>query len=110
MRRFELKGITWNHSRALSPLVATAQRFEEMNPNVRIHWDKRSLHEFGHAGLPELAGQFDLLVVDHPMMGAAAAEGALLDLRSLLSRDEWNDMAEDSAGSSFDSYVYEDAL
>ncbi len=110
MRRFELKGITWNHSRALPPLVATAQRFEEMNPNVRISWEKRSLHEFGHAGLGELARQYDLLVVDHPMMGAAAAEGVLVDLRPLLTRGEWMDMAEDSAGPSFTSYIYEDLL
>ena len=110
MRRFELKGITWNHSRAFPPLVATAQRFEEANPNVTIHWDKRSLHEFGHAGLSELAQQYDLLVVDHPMMGAAAAEGVLLDLRALLNQGEWMDMAEDSAGPSFTSYVYEDML
>lgn len=95
MRRFELKGITWNHSRALPPLVATAQRFEEMNPTVRIHWEKRSLHEFGHAGLPELTRQYDLLVVDHPMMGAAAVEDVLRDLRLLLNQDEWTDMAED---------------
>src|ERR1039458_10470949 len=79
MRRLELKGITWNHSRAFPPLVATAQRFTEMNSDVRIHWDKRSLHEFGHSGLPGLAQQFDLIVVDHPMMGAAAVEGVLLD-------------------------------
>ncbi len=110
MGRTELKAITWNHSRAFPPLVATAQRFEETNTNVRIRWDKRSLHEFGHAGLPELARQYDLLVVDHPMMGAAAAEGVLLDLRSLLGQDAWTDWAKDSAGSSFVSYVYEDQL
>jgi multiple sugar transport system substrate-binding protein len=110
MRRFELKGITWNHSRALTPLVATAQRFEELNPEVRIFWDKRSLHEFGHAGLSELARSYDLLVVDHPMMGAAASSGALLDLRPLLKREEWLDLADDSAGPSFESYFYEGKL
>src|SRR5258706_375365 len=46
-----LRGITWNHSRALPPLVATAQRFEEQHPGMRIQWEKRSLHEFGHADI-----------------------------------------------------------
>jgi multiple sugar transport system substrate-binding protein len=110
MRRLELKGITWNHSRAFPPLVATAQRFTEMNSDVRIHWDKRSLHEFGHSGLPGLAQQFDLIVVDHPMMGAAAVEGVLLDLRPLLGEEQWKDLAEDSTGASFDSYLYEGKL
>src|ERR1039458_7302025 len=105
MRRLELKGITWNHSRAFPPLVATAQRFTEMNSDVRIHWDKRSLHEFGHSGLPGLAQQFDLIVVDHPMMGAAAVEGVLLDLRPLLGEEQWKDLAQDSTGASFDSYL-----
>ena len=63
MKRLVLRGITWNHSRALPPLVASAQRFEEYHPNVRIVWEKRSLHEFGHASLAELAKVFDLLEI-----------------------------------------------
>jgi len=108
MSRFLLKGITWNHSRALPPLVATAQRFEELHPNVHIGWEKRSLHEFGHANLAELAQVFDLLVVDHPMMGDAA--DVLVNLRPLLQPCEWEDLKADSAGPSFDSYIYEGAL
>jgi multiple sugar transport system substrate-binding protein len=105
-----MKGITWNHSRALPPLVATAQRFEELNPDLRIDWHKRSLHEFGHAGLAELARSFDLLVVDHPMMGDASATSSLVDLRTLLTENEWTDLEEDSVGPSFRSYVYEGKL
>jgi multiple sugar transport system substrate-binding protein len=108
MKKILLRGITWNHSRALPPLVAAAQRFEEGHPNVRILWEKRSLHEFGHASLAELAHAFDLLVVDHPMMGEA--EDVLVDVRPMLSSDDWEDLETDSAGRSFDSYVYEDAL
>jgi hypothetical protein len=32
-----LRGITWNHSRGFVPMVATAQRFSELNPSVEIH-------------------------------------------------------------------------
>jgi hypothetical protein len=31
-----LAGIAWDHSRALPPLVAVAQRYEETHPGVRI--------------------------------------------------------------------------
>lgn len=110
MRRFQLTGITWNHSRAFPPLVATAQRFEELNPDIQIHWEKRSLHDFGHADLSSLAQSYDLLVVDHPMMGAAANEGSLLDLSALLTSEEWRDIAEDSAGLCAESYLYEGKL
>ena len=79
MKKHSLRGITWNHSRALPPLVATGQRFEELNPEIEITWEKRSLHEFGHADLATLSRSFDLLVIDHPMMGDAEAANVLLD-------------------------------
>lgn len=44
-----LRGITWNHSRAFSPLVAASQRFEELNPGIHIVWEKQRLDDFGHA-------------------------------------------------------------
>jgi hypothetical protein len=52
---FHLTGIKWHHSRAFPPLVATAQRYEETHPGVRIHWQKRTLDEFGHAPVDVLA-------------------------------------------------------
>ncbi len=30
----KLKGITWNHTRGLLPMVATSQRFTELHPEV----------------------------------------------------------------------------
>jgi len=42
----ELRGITWDHTRGFLPMVATAQRFSELHPDVRITWEKRSLQHF----------------------------------------------------------------
>jgi multiple sugar transport system substrate-binding protein len=105
-----LRGITWNHSRALPPLVASAQRFEELNPGIRIQWEKRSLHEFGHADIATLARNFDLLVVDHPMVGDAEATGVLTDLLPLLTSDNVKDLQEDSLGGCYSSYEYHEKL
>jgi multiple sugar transport system substrate-binding protein len=110
MKHVVLRGITWNHSRALPPLVASAQRFEEQHPGVRIQWEKRSLHEFGHADIVMLARNFDLLVIDHPMAGDAEATGALTDLLPLLSFEEIKDLQDDSLGPSFSSYMYQGKL
>ncbi len=110
MSMVSLRGITWNHSRALPPLVATAQRFEEQHPGVRIQWEKRSLHEFGHADLATLAHNFDLLVIDHPMVGEAEATGVLTDLLPLLSSNELEDLKDDSLGPCFPSYMYQGRL
>ena len=110
MNVVSLRGITWNHSRALPPLVATAQRFEEQHPGVRIQWEKRSLHEFGHADLATLVRNFDLLVIDHPMVGEAEATGVLADLLPLLSSNDIEDLRSDSLGSCFSSYMYHERL
>src|ERR1700743_1610216 len=110
MSEIVLKGITWNHSRALPPLVAASQRYEELHPGVRIEWHKRTLHEFGHASLESLAERFDLLIIDHPMAGDAESSGALVDLLPHLSRAQFDDLATDSAGPSFASYQYHDRL
>src|SRR5438477_8522700 len=87
-----LRGITWNHSRAFPALAATAQRFEELYPPVRIQWEKRSLHEFGHKSLVELARDFDLLVVDHPMMGDAYSSGTLMDLSAMIPQSAMDEL------------------
>ena len=99
MKPVVLRGITWNHSRALPPLVATAQRFEELHPHdVRIQWEKRSLHEFGHADIVTLARNFDLLVIDHPMAGDAEVTGVLNNLLPLLPVEELSRLQDDSLG------------
>ncbi len=64
-----LTGIAWDHSRAFPPLVATAQRYEEMHPGIRVHWQKRTLDEFGHKPIDQLVRHFDLVVIDHPWAG-----------------------------------------
>ena len=46
-----LRGITWGHSRGFTSVVATAQRFNELNPDVEIVWEKRSLQAFADGDL-----------------------------------------------------------
>src|SRR5689334_14690487 len=79
-----LTGIAWDHSRAFPPLVATAQRHEETCPGVSIRWDKRSLDEFGHLPIDQLAREFDLIVIDHPWAGYAFEKDLVIDLTPLL--------------------------
>lgn len=105
-----LRGIAWNHSRAVPPLVATAQRFEELHPGVEIHWEKRSLNDFGYAGVIPLAERYDLLVIDHPMMGVARESKCLVDLAPALDDSFLKELASDSAGPSYESYLYDGSL
>lgn len=103
----QLKGITWNHTRGLLPMQATAQRFSELHPGVEVHWEKRSLQAFADAPLQTLAAGFDLMVIDHPSIGEAATSGAVLALEELLPEEFLLDQAANSVGSSHRSYKFQ---
>jgi multiple sugar transport system substrate-binding protein len=105
-----LRGITWNHSRALPPLVAASQRFEELRPGRSILWEKRSLDDFGHAGLAELSRAYDLLIIDHPMLGDAHRNNVLLDLQARLPAGALANLESDALGQCLTSYRYENCL
>jgi multiple sugar transport system substrate-binding protein len=105
-RALQLAGIAWDHSRAFPPLVAVSQRYEETHPGVRIRWEKRSLDEFGHAPIDELASRFDLIVIDHPWAGFAFEKNLVRDLKPLLPPAVLTDCARNSIGATFESYCY----
>ncbi len=102
----QLTGIAWNHSRAFPPLVATAQRYEETHPGVRIRWEKRTLDEFGHMPIDRLAARFDLVVIDHPWAGFAFEKKLVLDLKPLFPPAMLKELAKNSVGVTFESYCY----
>jgi multiple sugar transport system substrate-binding protein len=101
-----LRGITWDHSRGLLPMVATAQRFSESHPGIEVAWEKRSLQEFGDYPIQKLADIFDLLVIDHPFVGYAASHPILLPLEENLSADFLTDQRHNSVGESYRSYEF----
>lgn len=109
-RLLELTGIAWDHSRALPPLVATAQRYEELHPGIRIRWEKRSLHEFGHMPVDELARRFDLIVIDHPWAGFCFARNLVHDLAPRLTPAQKKELEMNMVGPCWESYLYEKQL
>jgi multiple sugar transport system substrate-binding protein len=102
-----LKGITWNHSRGLLPMQATAQRFSELHPHVQITWEKRSLQAFADFSIQELAERFDLLVIDHPWAGFAAKTKSIIPLDNYLTHEYLKDQEANSVGASYESYHYD---
>ena len=114
-RPVQLTGIAWDHSRAFPPLVATAQRYEELQlasgaPTVRIRWEKRTLDEFGHMPIDQLALKFDLIVIDHPWAGFAFEKNLVHDLKPLLPAAASHELAQNSIGVTFESYCYDGRL
>ena len=105
-QKITLKGITWDHMRGFTSVVGTAQRFHELNPNIDIQWQKRSLQEFADKPLAQLAAEYDLLVIDHPWAGFAASSGILANLTELLDDTFIADQANNSVGQSHSSYNF----
>ncbi|GAA5189941.1 extracellular solute-binding protein [Rugosimonospora acidiphila] len=71
-----LTGLTWDHPRAYRPLAAYAR----LGRGPAVRWDRQSLEDFEAHPIAELARRYDLLIVDHPGLGAALAAGALRPL------------------------------
>jgi len=101
-----LRGMTWDHTRGYLPLVATAQRFSELNPVIAIEWEKRSLKAFEEFPVEKLAADYDLVVLDHPFVGHAAKHALFLPLDRELPASFLAEQARNSVGASHSSYTF----
>ena len=102
-----LRGIGWEHERCTGAMRAAARAWAELRPGVAVEWSARPLSAFGDQPLEELARGFDLLVIDHPFVGAAAETACLALLDDLLPESVAAERAADSIGASHASYSYE---
>jgi multiple sugar transport system substrate-binding protein len=101
-----LRGITWNHPRGLDPLLAANEVYADVAPGVSVEWTTRSLSGFGEDPLIELAASYDLLVIDHPFVGDAAASTAFHPLDQLAASGVLDERSRASVGPSHASYLY----
>jgi multiple sugar transport system substrate-binding protein len=106
----KLKGLTWDHPRGYAPLIAGAREYHQSHPGVEISWERRTLREFGEAPIEQYAERYDLIVIDHPFTGFAAAHDVLVDLAPYITAAERDVFARDSVGLSWNSYWYAGGL
>ncbi|MFJ2756898.1 extracellular solute-binding protein [Nocardioides sp. NPDC087217] len=98
-----LHGMTWEHPRGYDCQVAASQEYARRT-GVEVRWEYRSLQAFADAPLAELAERFDLLVIDHPHVPMAVAEGVLAPLDGAGHDEKLAALAADAVGSSHASY------
>lgn len=99
-RESSLKGMTWDHPRAYTCLVAASDLYEKKT-GCKVHWDKRSLQAFADQPIEDLASEYDLIILDHPHVGQISESGclsALPDIKSITDR---------SIGGSSQSYIWQ---
>lgn len=104
-----LRGMAWDHPRGIDPLRAAGEKFvlHHAGP-VQMIWDARPLWEFEATPLDELGRTYDLIAIDHPLIGDASLPGAALrDLTSLLPPDVLAASQRASLGPSFASYRWQ---
>lgn len=106
MPAVELRGVSWDHPRGHDCMVATAEAYKTVAPDARIVWETRSLQDFADFPVQKLAETYDLLVIDHPFVGFAAADGCLLPLDEHVDAAVLADQAANSVGPSHHSYHY----
>ncbi|GAA3731772.1 extracellular solute-binding protein [Streptomyces tremellae] len=102
----ELRGMAWDHPRGVAPLLAASEVFAERY-GTEVRWDARPLRGFEEQSVAELAARYDVIAIDHPFMGSAFAEGALLPLDSLLPDAFTAELRSASVGPSWESYRWE---
>lgn len=107
--RAPMRGITWDHPRGYAAL-AELERLDAAGDTrygavpAPLTWDRQSLAGFESAPIAGLAQRYDLLVIDHPGLGAARA--ALRPLERFFGGDELARWQAAAVGASFGSYRY----
>ena len=101
-----LRGITWDHRRAIDPLTATLPAFRRDHPDVDISWQARSLHGFEFTPVTDLARDFDLIILDHPFCGAIAQSQCLVALDEVLDGQDLAFVGPSLASYRYDGHIW----
>jgi multiple sugar transport system substrate-binding protein len=100
-----LRGLTWDHPRGLDSVRGAAAAYEQLHPQIRVEWEARSLQGFADQPLDVLVRTYDLLVIDHPHIPHAAANGLLATLDGRGHDDELAELAIHAIGPSHGTYA-----
>lgn len=103
-----LRGMAWSHRRGIEPLRACARLLKAQG--ISIEWDARSLQGFEEATILDLGKTYDLIAIDHPFMGQAFRDRALLPVDEIVGADFVDELKAQSVGPSLESYIWRNRL
>ena len=100
LRSMTCRGLTWDHPRGYRALEAAAERLG----HGLLLWDRQKLEGFESRPIQELAADYDLLVIDHPHIGEAVAQGCLTPLEEVFAAGDIADWQARTIGQAAASY------
>jgi multiple sugar transport system substrate-binding protein len=98
--------MTWEHARGYGSVVAAAEAYRSVRPDVEVKWEFRSLQAFADHPIETLVENYDLLVIDHPHIPLAAENGLFAALDGVGYDDDLAVLATQSVGRSHESYQH----
>ena len=101
------RGLTWDHPRGYDALAEAARRVNAGRAAPLITWDRQPLEGFESAPITDLTARYDLVVLDHPHIGEAVAEGCLLPIDQLFDAAQMEAWRSRTVGPAFQSYTWE---
>jgi multiple sugar transport system substrate-binding protein len=100
------RGLTWDHPRGHAALVAASERLSSARSRIAIDWDRQPLEGFESHPVEDLCRSYDLVVLDHPHIGEAAAAACLVPLEDLFASSDLAEWERRTIGRCFTSYRY----
>jgi multiple sugar transport system substrate-binding protein len=103
------RGLTWDHPRGWEALRAAARSREGVPAGApfELSWDTHSLDGFESTPIEQTAAAYDLIVLDHPHLGAAIATESLIPLDEVFGQDELSRWGAACVGRTWTSYEYQ---
>jgi multiple sugar transport system substrate-binding protein len=96
------RGLTWDHPRGYNALAAAAAQANGLS----LSWDKQPLEGFEAHPIADLCARYDLVVLDHPLVGEAVASDCLVPIEALFEAGDVAAFQGAVAGPSLVSYRY----
>jgi multiple sugar transport system substrate-binding protein len=97
--------MAWDHPRGRDPLEAVSAQWSA-GRDIQVRWDARPLKDFEDQPLEDLAGAYDLVLLDYPFAGTAAASGLIAAVDDWVDGAYLADQSAHSAGPSYASYTW----
>ena len=102
----ELRGMTWDHPRALDSVVHSDGLLQE-RCGISVKWDARSLLAFGDQHISEFYADYDLMIIDHPHIPDAVHADAVIAFEDVATKEQLELLERTSVGQSHASYKYQ---